>query len=92
MANLALTVGIKDINVSTAATAFLRKCPMPQIPDPDFVPTNPEDEVPMIDVYPNTKKRVEAWLAQELLRAVNAGVVLLAQDFGQKLTDDIFLD
>jgi len=92
MANLDLTVTIKDISVSEAATAFLRKCPMPQIPDPDFVQTDPPTEVPMVDVYPNTKKRVEAWLAKELLRAVNSGVMLLAKDFAEQLTDDIFLD
>lgn len=87
MSDLTLNVTILDIDVPKAAAAFLRKCPMPQIPDPDYVG---EGEPPLIDEYPNTKTRVEGFLKNDLLRAINAGVDLLAQDLGDKLTSDIF--
>ena len=87
MADLTLNVTILDINVQKAAQAFLRKCPMPQIPDPDYTG---EGEAPMIDEYPNTKAWVEVFLMNDLLRAINAGVDLLASDLGEKLTSDIF--
>ena len=84
MADLELTVIITDLNVQKAATAFLRKCPMPQIEDP----ANPGKQ---IDEFPTTKAWVNEWLARDLLRAVNSGIDLLAKDLGERLTKDIFL-
>lgn len=84
MADLELTVTIKDLNVQKAATAFLRKCPMPQREDPD-------NSGEQIDMFPTTKAWVNDWLARDLLRAMNSGIDLLAQDLGEKLTKDIFL-
>ena len=86
MADLELTVTIKDINVSKVAAAFLRKCPMPQIPDPEE-----SAPIPMIDKYPNTKTWAQVWLRRNLLRAVNHGIKELATDASTALTDDIFL-
>lgn len=83
MADLELNVTILDIDVQKAAAAFLRKCKMPQIEDP-------EDPGKSIDEFPSTKAWVQEWLAADLLRAINAGIGLLAEDLGEKLTRDIF--
>ena len=84
MANLALNVTIKDLNLAVAKPAFLRKCPMPQIEDPD----NPGE---IIDAYNTDREWVEAWLRMKLLRAINRGINLQAQDLVERLTEDIFL-
>ncbi len=84
MADLELRVVIKDINKAKASTAIMRKIGMPQIDDP----ANPGET---IDEYPTVKARVEAFLADHALRAINAGIDLLAQDLGEKLTSDIFI-
>lgn len=83
MADLELNVTILDINVSKAAAAFLRKCPIPMIEDHK----NPGETIPQ---YDTTRKWVEAWSANKILRAINHGIDLQAQDLGEKLTSDIF--
>ena len=86
MADLALTVTIRDLDVQKAAAAFLRKCPIPQIDDPDS-----EMEGVWIDEFPNTRDWVEEWLRRKLLRAINKGIQLQSYDITAKLTKDIFL-
>lgn len=83
MADLDLNVIILDLNVQKAASAFLRKCPMPQIEDPE----NPGQ---MINAFPNLRAYVEDWLAEKLLRAINHGIDLQALDFSERLTKAIF--
>jgi hypothetical protein len=77
MADLALNVTILDVNVPKAASAFLRKHPIPQT-------------VEGVDDYPNTRAWVEAWLAGKLLREINKGIEKQAHDVSVKLTKDIF--
>ena len=83
MADLVITVVIKDVNVALLSAGFSRKCPMPQIPDPD----NPDS---MIDAFPNVKEQAKDFMATKLLKAANAGIDLLQQDMATKLTKDIF--
>ena len=78
MADLALTVTIEDINVSPAAQAFLRYYPMPK------------DKETGEDKFDGTKPLVEDFLKQQLLKAINNGIDLLAKDVSTKLTKSIF--
>ena len=78
MADLTLTVVIEDINVSPAAQAFLRYYPMPK------------GEETGEDKFTGTKLLVEDFLKQQLLKAINNGIDLLAKDVGVKLTNSIF--
>lgn len=88
MANLTLSITIKDLNLNVATPAFLRLNPMPQIPDPNWVDPGDETPQPLVDKYPNNKARVEEWLKEALLKEINKGIVLLSQDNAQRLTKD----
>jgi hypothetical protein len=83
MADLELTITIIDLNVPKAAAAFLRKHPMPLIEDPENIGKK-------VDKYPSTRLWVEAWLTDKLLRAINKGIDMQAQDVAVKLTKEIF--
>ena len=93
MANLILNVEIGDVDVTKAAAGFLKKVPMNQIKDPDFVQPDPENPVPipLIDEFPSTRLHVENFLRNYVLRVVNEGIDLLAKETGVRLTKDIFV-
>jgi hypothetical protein len=83
MADLVLDIKILDLNVKKASSAFLRRCPMPQVPDP-------EDGQTYIDKYATNREWVKVWIVEKLLREINKGIESQAYDLSVKLTQDIF--
>ena len=89
MADITLSIVLKDLNIDKTVPAFLRYMPMPQIPDPEWEPVSGEEQ-PMVDKYPSVKKWAEAAGRINFYQVcIQRGQDLLAKDAGGvKLTEE----
>ena len=70
---IVMIISEAEITNQEARQGFARKVEMPQIVDPD----NPGE---MIDEFPSVRRHMGSFGANKLLRAINQGNALIAED------------
>ena len=73
-----ITHTIPDAKVVEFSAGFLAKCPIPQIPDPEWIPGFVGEPQPMINEY-TPKEWITEWMRRDVIRAYRHGKKLLAE-------------
>jgi len=74
MATFNLQISIKDSRIADIKPCLERAIDMPMMEDPESTPENP---LPLIPMFTNTKALIKWWLERQLRRAAKQGYNLL---------------
>lgn len=80
MADINLTIQLKDLNAALSTERFLKVHPHPMIPDPKWVDPEDGSEAPQVQKYATNKEWVQAYLANHLYQQVRRGKQMIDRE------------